>query len=79
MSFLLIAYCIAKNRMLKKEKLNCYCWCCFAIELSHVAARKRRITSKSITENYKILKEVDKSNSCVSEAAKYIILELKLD
>ena len=37
--------------------------------MSHVAHKK--ITSKSIIEKYKILKEVDKGSSCASVAAKY--------
>ena len=31
---------------------------------------KRKLASKSITEKYKILKEVDKENSCASVAKK---------
>ena len=31
---------------------------------------KRKLASKSITEKYKILKEVDKGNSCASVAKK---------
>ena len=31
---------------------------------------KRKLVSKSITEKYKILKEVDKGNSCASVAKK---------
>ena len=34
---------------------------------------KRKLNSKSITEKYKILKEVDKGNSCASVATKYSI------
>ena len=33
---------------------------------------KRKLISKSITEKYKILKEVDKGNSCASVAKKNI-------
>ena len=62
--------CIAKNRTLKIQKLNCYRWCfCCTVKMSHVA-HKIKIASKSIIEKYKILKEVDKDSSCDSVAAK---------
>ena len=62
--------CIAKNRTLKIQKLNCYRWCfCCTVKMSHVV-HKIKIASKSIIEKYKILKEVDKDSSCDSVAAK---------
>ena len=39
---------------------------------------KQKITSKLITEKYKILKEVDKCNSYASVAKKYNILKKPL-
>ena len=41
-------------------------------------AHKRKLTSKSITEKYKILKEVDKSSSCASVGEKHYITKQKL-